>query len=58
MACELMFVTSLENYQHFKEGFIDMYTAKSLNIPWNPALGNHDIVANNSVQVKSDEEMR
>lgn len=28
-----------------------MYTAKSLNIPWNPSLGNHDIVANNSVSV-------
>jgi len=42
----------LENYQHFKVGFIDMYTAKSLHIPWNPAIGNHDIVANTSVQLE------
>jgi hypothetical protein len=28
-----------------------MYTAKSLKIRWNPALGNHDIVANSSVSV-------
>ncbi|CAO3687617.1 unnamed protein product [Umbelopsis ramanniana] len=42
----------LENYQHFKEGFIDMYTAKSLNIRWNPSLGNHDIVGNSSVSLE------
>lgn len=28
-----------------------MYTAKSLNIRWNPSLGNHDIVGNSSVSV-------
>ncbi|KAH8549686.1 Metallo-dependent phosphatase-like protein [Umbelopsis sp. PMI_123] len=42
----------LENYKHFKESFIDMYTDKSLNIPWNPSLGNHDIVGNVSVSLE------